>query len=85
MQTKTRFRAGFRNALLGKQMLALLLLWFCEEYFSSRVGCTINIENVTYHAGFWVREADGRGAETCRSLRRRGGKEGRKEEAEDPE
>lgn len=73
------FSDGFqKHTVLGKQMLTLLLFWFCEEYFSSRVGCTINIENIKYHAGFWVRRAHARGADTCRSLRRQGRKTERK-------
>ena len=29
----------------------VIFFWYCQEYFSSRVGCTINIENITLGSG----------------------------------
>ena len=30
----------------------VIFFWYCQEYFSSRVGCTINIENITLGSGW---------------------------------
>lgn len=46
VRRERRFHMGSQNTRFSESR-CYCILGYCKEYFSSRVGCPINIENIT--------------------------------------